>query len=43
MFRERIDMETQSFDKVNVQKVNRQIEVENKFNFDFEITQELID
>lgn len=36
-------METQSFDKVNVQKVNRQIEVENKFNFDFEITQELID
>jgi hypothetical protein len=34
MFREMSDMEARSFDKVDVQKVNRQIEVENKFNFD---------
>jgi len=34
MVREMIDMEARSFDKVDVQKVNRQIEVENKFNFD---------
>jgi len=34
MFREMIDMEARSFDKVDVQKVIRQIEVENKFNFD---------
>jgi hypothetical protein len=36
MFREMSDMEARSFDKVDVQKVNRQIEVENKFNFDWD-------
>ena len=36
MVREMIDMEARSFDKVDVQKVNRQIEVENKFNFDWD-------
>ena len=34
MVREMIDMEARPFDKVDVQKVNRQIEVENKLNFD---------
>ncbi len=31
IFRENMDMEKLSFDKVNIQKINHQLELENKF------------